>query len=181
MAPAHPPIAGLLLTGGASRRMGTDKALIEVGGQRLVDRAAAVLGAVADPVVEVGPGWSGLPAVREDPPGSGPLAALSAGATALRAAGHDGPVLVLAVDMPRVSVELLRFLAGRTGLATAVPRGGGYPQPMCARYGPDVLAAVDERLAAGGRSLRDLLESLAAEGIVEWVDAEEWEPVAGPE
>jgi molybdopterin-guanine dinucleotide biosynthesis protein A len=174
-------IGGLLLTGGASRRMGTDKALIEVDGQRLVDRTAAVLRAVADPVVEVGPGWSDLPAVREDPPGSGPLAALSAGAAALRAAGHDGPVLVLAVDMPRVSVELLQFLAGRAGTATAVPRAGGHPQPMCARYGPDVLAAVDERLAAGGRSLRDLLETLAASGSVSWVEREEWEPVAGPD
>jgi len=162
--------------------MGTDKALIEVGGQRLVDRAAAVLGAVADPVIEVGPGWSGLAAVREDPPGSGPLAALSAGAAALRAAGHDGPVLVLAVDMPRVGVDLLRFLAGRAGPpATAVPRAGGHPQPMCARYGSDVLAAVDERLAAGGRSLRDLLETLAGQGRVGWVEPEEWEPVAGPE
>ena len=90
-------------------------------------------------------------------------------------------MLVLAVDMPRVSVELLRFLAGRAGPATAVPRAGGHPQPMCARYGPDVLAAVDERLAAGGRSLRDLLETLAASGAVGWVEPEEWEPVAGPE
>ena len=174
-------VAGLLLTGGASRRMGTDKALIEVGGRRLVDRAAAVLGAVADPVVEVGPGWSGLQAVREDPPGSGPLAALSAGAAALRAAGHDGSLLVLAVDMPRVGIELLRLLAGRAGTATAVPRAGGHPQPMCARYGPDVLVAVDERLAAGGRSLRELLETLANDGVVDWVEAEEWEPVAGAE
>ncbi|HVW35182.1 MAG TPA: molybdenum cofactor guanylyltransferase, partial [Acidimicrobiia bacterium] len=167
-------VAGLLLTGGASRRMGRDKALLEVDGQRLVDRAAAVLGAVADPVLEVGPGWSGLPAVREDPPGSGPLAALSAGAAELRARGHSGPVLVLAVDMPRVSAELLRFLAGRAGPpATAVPRAGGHPQPMCARYGPDVLAAVDRRLAAGGRSLRDLLESLAEEGRVAWVEPDE--------
>ena len=181
-APAAPPVAGLLLTGGASRRMGTDKALIEVDGERLVDRAAAVLSAVASPVVEVGPGWSRLPAVREDPPGSGPLAALSAGAAALRSRGHDGPVLVLAVDMPRVGVELLRLLAGRAGPpATAVPRAGGHPQPMCARYGPDVLAAVDARLAAGGRSLRDLLESLAASGAVDWVEPEEWGPVAGPE
>jgi len=161
--------------------MGRDKALIEVGGQRLVDRAAAVLGAVAAPVIEVGPGWSGLPSVREDPPGSGPLAALSAGAGALRANGHDGPVLLLAVDMPHVGVDLLRLLAGRAGPATAVPRAGGHPQPMCARYGPDLLAAVDARLAAGGRSLRDLLETLAASGAVGWVEPEEWEPVAGPE
>ena len=159
--------------------MGTDKALIEVGGSRLVDRAAATLAAVADPVVEVGPGWSQLAAVREDPPGSGPLAALAAGAAALRQRGHDGPVLVLAVDMPRVGVELLRFLAGRPGTATAVPRADGHPQPMCARYGPDVLAAVDQRLAAGGRSLRDLLETLAGSGAVDWVEPEEWEPVAG--
>jgi molybdopterin-guanine dinucleotide biosynthesis protein A len=161
--------------------MGEDKALIELGGQRLVDRAARMLAAVAEPVVEVGPGWSGLPAVREDPPGSGPLAAIGAGAAALRAAGHDGLVLVLAVDMPRVGVDLLRFLADRPGTPTAVPRAGGHLQPMCARYGPEALAAVDERLAAGGQSLRDLLETLAACGTVSWVEPEEWEPVAGPD
>lgn len=161
--------------------MGSDKALLEVDGQRLVDHAAAALTAVADPVIEVGPGWSGLPAVREAPPGTGPLAALGAGAAALRQAGHHGPVLVLAVDMPRVSVELLRFLAGWAGPDTAVPRADDHPQPMCARYGPAVLAAVDERLAAGGRSLRDLLETMAARGAVGWVEREEWELVAGPE
>src|SRR5688500_16693472 len=96
--PALGRIAGILLTGGASRRLGSDTALLEVEGRRRVGRAAATLGAVAKPVVEVGPGWSGLPAVREDPPRSGPLAAVSAGAAALRAVGHDGPVLVLAVD-----------------------------------------------------------------------------------
>ena len=163
--------------------MGSDKALIEVGGERLVDRSAAVLRAVAGPVFEVGPGWSGLPAVREDPPGTGPLAALGAGAHALRAAGHDGPVLVLAVDMPRVTVALLEFLARRAGgdADTVVPRAGGHPQPMCARYGPVVLAAVDERLAAGGRSLRDLLETMAAAGHVAWVEPEEWAAAAGPD
>jgi molybdopterin-guanine dinucleotide biosynthesis protein A len=173
-------VAGLLLTGGASRRMGTDKALLEVDGLRLVDRAAALLAAVTDPVVEVGPGWSDLPAVREDPPGGGPLAAVSAGAAALRRAGHDGPVVVPAVDMPRVSVELLRLLAERGGPATAVPRADGHPQPLCARYGPDALAAVDRLLAEGGRSLRALLEAMDARGDVGWVEPEEWERVAEP-
>src|SRR5438105_8578446 len=188
-----PLCAGLLLTGGASRRMGRDKALLEVDGQRLVDRAAALLAAVADPVVEVGPGWSGLPAIREEPPGSGPLAALGAGAAALRTAGHEGPVLVLAVDMPRVSVELLRLLARRAGPGTAVPRADGHPQPLCARYGPAALATVDGLLAAGERSLRALLAALeprpdgatpgepdGREGVG-WVGPEEWEPGAGPD
>lgn len=176
------PVAGLLLTGGASRRMGRDKALIEVGGQRLVDRSAAALAAVADPVLEVGPGWSALPAVREDPPGSGPLAAVAAGVGVLRAGGHDGPVIVLAVDMPFVTVELLRLLATRPGPATAVPRAGGHPQVLCARYGPAALAAVDRLLAAGGRSLRLLLEDLDAGGAGEvgWIETEEWAGVADP-
>src|SRR5581483_7646728 len=100
------------------------------GGRRLVDRAVAALTAVADPVLEVGPGWSGLAAVREEPPGSGP-----------RAAGHAGAVIVLAVDMPFVTAELLTLLADRPGPATAVPRGGGHPQVLCARYGPEALAA----------------------------------------
>src|SRR5438105_14773030 len=129
-----PLCAGLLLTGGASRRMGRDKALLEVDGQRLVDRAAALLAAVADPVVEVGPGWSGLPAVREDPPGSGPLAAVSTGAAALRRAGHHGPALVLAVDMPKVRVDLLRLLARRARPPTPVPPADGHPHPLCPRY-----------------------------------------------
>ena len=174
-------VAGLLLTGGASRRMGSDKALLEVEGRRMVDRAAAALAAVAAPVVEVGPGWSSLPAVREDPPGSGPLAAVSAGVAALRAAGHDGPVLVLAVDMPRVGVEVLRLLAERPGPATAIPRADGHPQVLCARYGPGTLAEADRLLAGGGKSLRLLVEDLAARGEVAWVEPEEWQRVTGPD
>lgn len=173
-------VGGILLTGGASRRMGSDKALLEVEGRRMVDRAAAALAAVAAPVVEVGPGWSDLPAVREDPPGSGPLAAVSAGVAALRAAGHDGSVLVLAVDMPRVGPEILRLLAERPGESTAVPRADGHPQVLCARYGPAALAEADRLLAGGGKSLRLLVEDLAARGEAAWVDPDEWEPIAGP-
>ena len=182
--PPVPAVAGLLLTGGASTRMGTDKALVEIGGRRLVDRAAAALAQVADPVLEVGPGWSAFPAVREDPPGTGPLAAVAAGVAALRAGGHDGPVIVLAVDMPFVTADLLRLLATRPGPETAVPRAGGHPQVLCARYGPEVLAAADRLLAAGGVSLRRLLEERAAapggDGVVGWIEPEEWAGVAEP-
>lgn len=172
-------IPGLLLTGGASRRMGSDKALLELGGHRLVDRAAAVLGAVAAPVIEVGPGWaSGLASVREDPPGSGPLTALWAGVEALRS--EPSAVLVLAVDMPSVSAALLRMLADRPGSPTVVPRSGGHPQPLCARYGADALAIIPGLLSAGQRSLRSLLTAVERQpGGIDWVEQDEWKPVAG--
>ena len=60
-------LAGVLLTGGASRRMGTDKARLVVDGETLAARSARVLAAVCEPVIEVGPGVSGLPAVEEEP------------------------------------------------------------------------------------------------------------------
>jgi molybdopterin-guanine dinucleotide biosynthesis protein A len=173
--------AGLLLTGGQSRRMGRDKALLVVDGRTLAERGAQLLGEVALPVVEVGPGYSRLPAVREDPPGTGPLAALCAGAAEVRRLGHDGPVLVLAVDMPFVTTGLLRFLAGRPGPGTVVPRDRlGRAQPLCARYGPGALAVASQLVAAGQRSLRALLADLDSRAEVEWVDPPEWEPVAGP-
>jgi molybdenum cofactor guanylyltransferase len=156
--------------------MGTDKAGLVVDGRTLAERTAAALAAVCDPVLEVGPGHTGLPAVREDPPGSGPLAALGAGWAALSAAGHRGLVMVLAVDMPYVTPELLRLLADRPGPTTAVPRHLGRAQPLCARFGPEALDLVAGLLAAGERSMQALLA--AAE--VDWVEPGEWEPVAGP-
>ena len=66
-------VAGVLLTGGASRRMGFDKALVEVDGRASAVRLAAVMQEVANPVLEVGPGRSGLPAIAEGPVGQGPF------------------------------------------------------------------------------------------------------------
>jgi len=172
--------------------MGSDKALLELDGQRLVDRAAAVLAAVAAPVIEVGPGWApGLPCVREDPPGSGPLAALWAGAEALRTMGDrsavqaDGvrqteAVLLLAVDMPAVSVALLRLLAEWPGAHTVVPTSGGHPQRWCARYGVDALAGIPGLLSDGRRWLRSLLVTIGGKtGGIDWVGPDQWQRVAG--
>ena len=160
--------------------MGRDKALLVVDGCSLAERGAQLLGEVAATAVEVGPGHSPLPSVREEPPGAGPLAGLCAGAAELRRLGHDGPVLLLAVDMPFVTPALLRLVAGRPGPATVVPRDGdGRPQPLCARYGAGALAVAERLLATGERSLRALLGAVSAD--VGWVEAAEWEPVAGPD
>ena len=71
------PTAGILLTGGRSRRMGVDKATLVLDGETLAVRAGRRLAAACAPTLEVGDGLSGLPSLREWPPGSGPLAALA--------------------------------------------------------------------------------------------------------
>jgi molybdopterin-guanine dinucleotide biosynthesis protein A len=168
-------IAGLLLTGGASSRMGVDKAELRRDGRRLADRGAAVLAQVCDPAIEVGGGVSGLDVVREPDPGSGPLAALAAGAAALHDRGHPGAVLVLAVDLPFVEVPLLRLLAGHEPTATTlVPVAGGIPQSLCARYAAAACATAADLVASGRRSLRALLDAVPWQGLPE----DEWRAVA---
>ncbi len=152
-------VGGILLTGGASRRLGVDKASLVLDGETLAARAARVLLAVCEPVVEVGRGVSELPAVCEEPPGSGPLAALVTGATSLRARGHHGAAVLLAVDLPRLTVDTLARLVRAPGTGTVVPVVDGYPQTTCARYGPDALAHASVLVAAGERSLRALLDA----------------------
>jgi molybdopterin synthase catalytic subunit len=149
------PVYGMVLTGGSSRRMGRDKATLEVGGVPLARRAAEALSAVTSLAVEVGPGASGLPSVTEEPPGSGPLAAVVAGWEELvRRTGEKQPAVVLACDLPAVTPGLVAWLAARPGDASVVPLIDGVPQPLCARWAVADLERAGAQLAAGERSLR---------------------------
>ncbi len=166
--------AGILLTGGRSRRLGVDKAGLRIGGETLAGLAGRRLAAVCDPVVEVGDGQSGLPSVREDPAGSGPLAALAAAGAQLRDGGHHGAALLLAVDLPRADEPLLEFLRDWPGEPTAVPVVAGRLQLVCARYGPDALLAASSLVAGGVRSLHELLDVVDHTVL----DEEAWSVVA---
>lgn len=150
-------VGGILLTGGLSRRMGFDKASLSVDGRSNAVRLGALLAEVASPVIEVGPGRSGLSAVTERPPGAGPLAGVCAGAAALVAGGFSGPVLVIACDMPFLGVSVLQALAQYPGGKSVVPLVKGYLQPLCARWSPGDVLLAGQLLATGDRSMKSLL------------------------
>jgi molybdopterin-guanine dinucleotide biosynthesis protein A len=170
------PTAGILLTGGRSRRMGVDKASLVLDGETLAVRAGRLLAAVSDPTLELGDGASGLDHVRESPPGSGPLAALAAAGGALRTRGFAGPALVLAVDLPAVGEPLLRWLRDRPGASTVVPRVDGRLQPVCARYAAEALLAAESLVVAGVRALHELFDVVEHDVVEE----RDWRAVAAP-
>jgi molybdopterin-guanine dinucleotide biosynthesis protein A len=164
---AVPRASGLLLSGGRSRRLGLDKASVVLDGVPLAVTMGDRLATVCDPVLEVGPGVSGRSRVTEDPPFQGPLAALVAGGRALAAIGADGPVLLLAVDLPRVEPPLLALLRDRPGSGAVVPEAAGRLQPVCARYGPDDLLAAVSLVEAGVRALSALLDVIEVDVVTE--------------
>lgn len=169
------PVAGFLLTGGASRRMGMDKTRIRVEGRALADLVGRTLATVANPVIEVGPGVTGFASTREVPPGEGPLAAISAGWKYLQALGTPRCALVVAADLPLISARLLQLLAEWPGEGSVVPVVDGVAQPLCARW------SIAELTSARSWLLQtQSVRHLASAYDVTLVDESTWRRVADP-
>ncbi|MEM1091418.1 MAG: molybdenum cofactor guanylyltransferase [Pseudomonadota bacterium] len=158
------PLKGLVLCGGASRRMGQDKALLSLDGVTLLDRAAGVLGEVCDEVWVSGARdrESTWPCIVDVQPGLGPMGGLFSA----QRFDPEAAWFLLAVDMPAVQRSTLtRLIDARDGTCEAVAyrretNGGELLEPCCALYEPGSAPKVAERVASGDLSLTDLLVSL---------------------
>ena len=122
---------GAVLTGGASLRMGRDKATLEVGGEAMAVRVAnALQEAGAAELFYVGgeTAGTGLRCVPDEHPGAGPLGGLI---TALHRARHD-LVVVLACDLVDPSIDAIVRLVDRVDRAprhdARIPVVDGRPQ-----------------------------------------------------
>ena len=142
---------GFLIAGGKSSRMGTNKAFLDFGGQTLLDRALGVLGAACGNVTIVGDPTTFAdfaPVVSDVFPGCGPLGGIHSALASSSAELN----LMLAVDMPFVSRDLLEFLLRAAEDADAivtVPKTSRGFQPLCAVYRPSFLSAAEQALRAG--------------------------------
>lgn len=147
-----------LQAGGASRRMGGDKASMDfVDGTLLEwvrDRVAAAFDHVF--VVANEPArfrYLGLPVVTDALPVRGSAVGIY---TAVMASPTDR-VLCLACDMPFVTPDFLRRLVeGSAGYDVYVPRHDAYYQPLCAVYAKGSADAFERFLAEGGRRIYDV-------------------------
>lgn len=160
------PTLGVILAGGAGRRLGLGpKALVPLGGVTLLDRARRVLESRCTRVLVCAPAgvaasFPPVDLVRDA--GEGPLAAL---VTVLGAVPF-ARAIVLGIDFPFVQGALIDGLAARLARHDAVvPAPGGVPQPLVAVYAASAAAPLAAALARGERSLSRALGALAVEHV----------------
>jgi molybdenum cofactor guanylyltransferase len=111
----------------------------------------------AETLVCGAPAPPGARAVADRRRDAGPLAGIEAGLEAMR----GDAALVLACDMPRVTLGLLRLLVERSSSRdAAAPRLGGRAQPTCAAYRRSALPKLSAYLDRGERRATEWLASL---------------------
>jgi molybdopterin-guanine dinucleotide biosynthesis protein A len=129
---------------------GRPKALLEVGGARIIERVVRAIRPSVDALLIVTNtpalyAFLGLPMVPDVYPDHGSLGGLYSG---LKAAAGDAAFTV-ACDMPFVHPEVARLVVSRAGEADVViPRVGDQLEPLHAAYGKACLPHIEQRLRA---------------------------------
>jgi len=169
------PLAAVVLAGGASRRMGRDKATMphpDSGSgtpATMVEYTVDVLRARCAPVFVIAAPGQPLPSLqaevlRDEVRGVGPLLATGRGLRAAAAAGVER-AFVSAVDMPYLSVDVIDELAGHDGVDIVLP-WDGRDHYLAGIYRTDLAERVDRLVAAGEHSMRALAETVVTQRIV---------------
>ncbi len=165
-------LAAVVLAGGASRRMGRDKAILPYAGKTLVEHVVSVVSPRCSPVFVIAAPGQPLPALqaevlRDEIRGVGPLLATGRG---LRAAAEAGLqwAFVCAVDMPFLSADVIDVLAGpavRLGADVVLP-WDGRDHYLAGIYRTTLAGRIDELIATGERSMRALVDTVDTQRIV---------------
>lgn len=154
-------VAAALLLGGASRRMGRDKAHLTLAGVEFATRLARLLDALTEELWLVGGEPPAQAPGRRVADPTGPRCALRGLVAALEVCTAEC-VLVVATDLPLLTAELLLGLVAWPAADAVVPRDAEGAQPLCALYRrAAVLPVARQRLAAGELALRGVLDAVA--------------------
>jgi molybdopterin-guanine dinucleotide biosynthesis protein A len=153
----------LVLAGGDSRRMGRQKAWLEVGDTTLlryvVERLAPAFSEVMVSFAEPEQLEEPVPyrIVFDRKRSTGPLAGLEAGLVAAR----YEVIFAVGCDMPYVTQEVAQMaVAAARGCDAAIPRLDGRPEPVCGAYRRSALPFVTGALNSGRLKAADVAVDL---------------------
>ncbi|WP_366924144.1 molybdenum cofactor guanylyltransferase [Metallumcola ferriviriculae] len=156
-------MTGIILAGGKSTRMGSSKALLNIGGKTVVQRVIEVLQTIFPQIIIVANDEEtyrhlGYPIVGDIISGYGPLGGLHAGLTASSSEVN----FLVACDMPLLQPALIRFMISQTKDYDAVlPKSGPYLEPLHAVYKRSCLPAVEKVMAAGRKKVTSFFDDIS--------------------
>ena len=163
-------VTGIIQAGGGSTRMGGEpKALMELGGRRIIERVLAALRPVVDDVLIVTNtpelyAFLELPMVADVYPNHGSLGGIYSG---LKAAAGQAAFTV-ACDMPFLRPEIVELVVRRSGEGDVViPRVGDQLETLHAAYGKACLPHIEERLISGRLKITGFFPSVRVVEIAE--------------
>jgi molybdenum cofactor guanylyltransferase len=163
-------VTGVIQAGGKSTRMGgRPKALMELGGRRIIDRVVDVMRAVTDDlliVTNTSEAYAslGLPMVGDVFPDHGSLGGIYSG---LRAASRDS-IFTVACDMPFLMPDVARLVTDRAALADViVPVVGGRYETLHACYAKSCLGPMEAKLRAGHLKIAGFFDDVRVLTIAE--------------
>lgn len=162
-------LSGIVLAGGKSQRMGRNKALMELGGKTLISRVLERLARLCDELIvsanelEL---YADLPArvVPDQISGSGALGGVHAGLMAMR----NERAVVVACDMPFLSLALLRYMAVvAPAYDVVVPVVRGYYEPLHAVYSVNCVGPIEQLVAEGPQRVVALYRRVRVREVTE--------------
>ena len=164
-------IAGFVLAGGASRRMGSPKDQLVIAGERMLDLQVRLLRSVVPRVAVIGPvGRLSIQTVAvfpDEKPGLGPLGGVQTALTRT----HSEYNLVIGCDLPFLSARFLRFLCGQAFAlrcdVTVPASPDGRLHPACAVYRRRARSAVRACLESGTFRVAALFQRVKCR-VVPW-------------
>ncbi|MCQ6274537.1 molybdenum cofactor guanylyltransferase [Bacillus sp. V3B] len=152
----------VILAGGKSSRMGTNKALLTIEGKTVIEGMVEKIEPIVDDMIIVTNTFEEyeflqLPMIEDKWKGMGPLAGIEAGLSASKTDRN----LIIACDMPFISTELGTYLLScLEDYQAAVPEVSGQLHPLFASYRKEVHGAVTQSLEQNQLRIRHLLHSI---------------------
>jgi molybdopterin-guanine dinucleotide biosynthesis protein A len=168
-------VAGYVMAGGASRRFGADKALVEFGGKTLLARMCGLVETATGSVRVIAPRERyvdyGVAIVEDRWPDEGPLGGIITAlrSTAASGAGQDWN-LIVSCDMPFLTREWLEFLRERAVASDAevvVPRSAYGLEPLCACWRTSAATSLHAAFDEGVRKVTEAMKRLRMEVLDE--------------
>ncbi|MCY1720339.1 molybdenum cofactor guanylyltransferase [Prolixibacteraceae bacterium Z1-6] len=161
----------IILAGGKSKRMGTDKALLKVGGTALLEKSVALCKTVCNHIIISSNNTEhdkyGYPLVADEIENCGPMGGIY---SSLKKSETEWN-FIISVDSAYVEPEFVSFLFSQAGDFDAiVPFSSNGREPLIALYNKQSLPVIEENLNTGNFRVNNLLNAINTK----WIDAESW-------